>query len=81
MSVSPGPFEQAWLSLASTMLDGLGPRELSAARLMFYSGGAAVLDLLTLAADELSEEQVATTLEALSGDMRCFLARGSTTND
>jgi hypothetical protein len=45
--MSADAFEQAWSAFAGTVLAGLGPRELKAAREVFYAGGWATLNHVT----------------------------------
>lgn len=70
----PDAFEQAWLSFAGQVLSGLGPRELNAARVVFYAGGAEAFAFAT-SASSLEEEEACRVLDSIQTELITVLSR------
>lgn len=70
--MSHGQFEQAWQFFARTVLTGLGPRELKAARVVFYAGGAAVFAYVTSGVASLDGDAACKALDAMQEELDSF---------
>lgn len=67
-------FEDHWKSLAASFLHGLEPRELEAARQIFYAGGAVAFGFITDRAAMMPEAAACQAMDAMADEFSSFIA-------
>lgn len=72
--MKPRVFEDHWKSFVTSFLQGLRPRELEAARRVFYAGGAVAFSFITERVAVMPEEAGFQSLNAMEDEFAAFLA-------